>query len=132
MLAMRFRPDVFIVEYNAKFPPVVEFVMDYDPSHVWRGGDYFGASLASWQGLMSASGYKLVACSSTGVNAFFVRSEHSAAFADVPTDLRDLYMPGTYGYIAGNGHPTSTRTVEQMIHNGHSGRRQVSSRDRTE
>lgn len=132
MLATGLLPDVVIVEYNAKFPPPIEFVMDYDPSHVWTRGDFFGASLASWQRLMSASGYRLVACNSTGVNAFFVRSEHSAAFADVPTDERDLYMPGSYDYLPGSGHPTSPRTVEHLIGNSRSGKKRGSPRNRAE
>ena len=50
LLSNKVSPKLFIVEYNAKFPPNVEFKIDYDTSHTWRGDDYFGASLKSSRG----------------------------------------------------------------------------------
>ena len=44
-------PKVFIVEYNAKFFPPIEFIIDYDENHKWTGDDYFGASLTSLEKL---------------------------------------------------------------------------------
>jgi hypothetical protein len=41
-------PKLFIVEYNAKFIPPIEFEMSYDENHQWLGDDYFGASLTSF------------------------------------------------------------------------------------
>ena len=38
-------PRVIVIEYNAKLPPDLEWVMPYNPSHMWDGSDYFGASL---------------------------------------------------------------------------------------
>ena len=34
LLAAGVAPDVFVVEYNAKFPPGIEFEMPYDEGHV--------------------------------------------------------------------------------------------------
>jgi hypothetical protein len=68
-------PRVVIVEYNAKYRPPVEWVMKYDSSHSWDGTDNFGASLKSFELLLASRGYSLVGCSTTGVNAFFVRND---------------------------------------------------------
>lgn len=38
-------PRVIVIEYNAKLPPDLEWVMPYNPSRMWDGSDYFGASL---------------------------------------------------------------------------------------
>jgi hypothetical protein len=115
LLNAGFAPDIFVVEYNAKFPPPANFVMQYDPAHHWAQDDYFGASLASLQALLKGAGYQLIACNLTGVNAFFIKNIHSHLFDDVPKNLSELYMPGTYLPITTSGHPSSARTVEQMI-----------------
>ena len=66
---------VLVVEYNPKFHPPVKWVMEYNPDHSWDGGDYFGASLKSFEVLLLGKGYKLVGCNLLGVNAFFVRED---------------------------------------------------------
>jgi hypothetical protein len=110
------KPELFIVEYNAKFPPPIEFVMPYDEGHRWQADDYFGASLASWSKLFAANAYRLAACNRTGSNAFFVHRRHEAAFADVPLDdLSALYFPGNYLVLPQSGHPTSPKTVTALI-----------------
>jgi hypothetical protein len=46
-------PRVVITEYNASYPPPIEFVVPYHPQRTWDGSNYFGASLAlngeAWQ-----------------------------------------------------------------------------------
>jgi len=67
---------VVIVEYSPKYQPPVKWVMKYNPSHSYDGfSDYLGASLKSFEILLSAKGYKLVGCSLFGINAFFVRED---------------------------------------------------------
>jgi hypothetical protein len=67
---------VVIVEYSPKYQPPVKWVMKYNPSHSYDGfSDYLGASLKSFEILLSAKGYKLVGCSLFGINAFFVRAD---------------------------------------------------------
>tara|TARA_B100000315_G_scaffold71390_1_gene65060 strand:+ start:1056 stop:1847 length:792 start_codon:yes stop_codon:yes gene_type:complete len=67
---------VVIVEYNPKYQPPVKWVMEYNPNHSYDGSsDYLGASLKSFEILLSAKGYKLVGCNLLGVNAFFVRAD---------------------------------------------------------
>lgn len=93
LLLARIRPGLFVVEYNGRFAPGIEFVMPYDPAHTWAGDDFFGASISSWVLLFEQHNYRLVACNVTGVNAFFVPLEADSNFGDVPTELRKLFMP---------------------------------------
>jgi hypothetical protein len=105
-------PEIFVVEYNAKFPPSVEFEMPYDESHTWRPGfDFFGVSLLSWVKTFEPAGYSLVACNRNGVNAFFVKTSAMERFADVPKAIEGHYRPGTYLECPASGHRTDARTV---------------------
>jgi hypothetical protein len=91
------KPKLFIVEYNARFPPPIKFQIDYDPTHQWKGDDYFGASLYSFFELFAKHGYKLVCCNShTGANAFFVDASFSHLFTDVPKTIHDIYVEPNY------------------------------------
>jgi hypothetical protein len=107
-------PDVFIVEYNAKFPPGVEFEMPYNKDHRWQSDDYFGASLQRWVKIFAPAGYTLVACNDNGVNAFFVKTTHMPQFTDVPTNIEVLYRNGSYYRYPTTGHATSPKTVCHM------------------
>src|SRR5574340_968460 len=78
------RPEILIVEYNAKFPPPVRWSIAYDAQHQWDGSDYQGASLQSFVDLLATFEYRLVACNITGSNAFFIQQRHAPKFADVP------------------------------------------------
>lgn len=80
------QPRVLVVEYNAKFPPPVCLAIDYTPEFRWHEDDYQGASLMAW--CESLLGYRLVACSLGGVNAFFVRQDLAGNFPiSTPADL---------------------------------------------
>lgn len=68
-------PRVIIIEMNAKFPPPAEWIMPYNPSHIWDGTDNQGASLESLTLLGKEKGYRLVATNINGTNAFFVRDD---------------------------------------------------------
>jgi hypothetical protein len=115
VLAAGFRPKIIICEYNAKFPPPVEFRIAYDPGHAWNGSDYFGASLQSFVNLLAPQDYRLVACNITGANAFFVHKADAAAFADVPTAIRHIFVPANYGIVVGMGHPTAPQTIKTFL-----------------
>lgn len=109
-------PKLFIVEYNAKFPPPVKWQVDYDAKHKWQGDDYFGASLASFTDLFEKNKYKLVCCNShTGANAFYVRDEFSGDFTDVPLDIDRIYVPPRYSLYQSVGHKNSVRTIEKIF-----------------
>jgi hypothetical protein len=63
------------MEYNGRWTPPTEWVMPYNPDHVWDGSICFGASLTSLAKLAHRYGYRLVGCESRGINAFFVRKD---------------------------------------------------------
>lgn len=63
-------PRVVIVEYNAKFPPDIEWKQAYNPSHIWRGTDWHGASLKAFEILGRNKGYRLVGTNLRGVMLF--------------------------------------------------------------
>lgn len=100
-------PRVVVIEYNAKFPPPMRWVIGYDPAHRWDGSDQFGASLESLTDLGRRKGYRLVGCNITGVNAFFVRSELAEGRFAEPADAAALYQPARYFLTPAfvSGHP---------------------------
>lgn len=86
----RRRPHVVVIEYNALAGPSW-WVQPYDPEREWDHTAWHGAGLTALTWLCNRYGLSLVGCDSTGVNAFFVRGDRSAAFnAGGP---RDHYMP---------------------------------------
>lgn len=99
-------PRVVIIEYNASFPPPIEFVVRYDPQRTWDGSNYFGASLASLAKLGGQKGYALVGCNLAGANAFFVRTDLLSCFHE-PYTAEEHYEPARYemGLSLRNGHP---------------------------
>lgn len=116
LLGNGFKPKIFIVEYNAKFPPPVEFEIAYDPKHIWKSDDYYGASLASFNNLFNKFGYRLVCCNShTGVNAFFVDSSSAEFFSDVPNDIDEIYVEPRHHRYTKYGHTPSLRTINRII-----------------
>jgi hypothetical protein len=119
LLASGLKPALFIVEYNAKFPPPVPFQIVYDPHHTWQGDDYFGASLTSFDRLFARFGFQLVCCNShSGANAFFVDAAYATAFADVPKDIGQIYVEPRYQLYSRYGHTPSMRTIETIINRG--------------
>jgi hypothetical protein len=116
MLNHGVRPQLFIVEYNAKFIPPARFKIAYNPSHRWAGDDYFGASLADFVDLFSRFDYRLICCNAfTGANAFFVVRERNYLFEDVPDRLNDLYVPPRYNLYHKYGHTPSRRVIESVL-----------------
>jgi hypothetical protein len=109
------RPDVIALEYNARFPVGAEWVMPYNPQHTWHGDDYFGASLTSFSKLVNFFGYKCVACSVQGSNAFFVAERHLDNFLDVERDESKLYQPPLYYLIHQWAQKASSKTVIEML-----------------
>ena len=109
-------PSLIIAEYNAKFPPPILWKIKYDPNHVWRADDYFGASLSEFERVLERYSYKLVCCNShTGSNAFFVKSDFIELFRDVPEDIGKIYVPPRYQLYERFGHPQSIKTIESIF-----------------
>jgi hypothetical protein len=117
LLASGASPDIFIVEYNSKFIPPIEFVIAYNDLHTWRGGDYYGASLTSLWKLFERHGYFLVCCNLTGSNAFFVRKEHQPAFPEVPAEILELYESPKHFFtgLFDSGPPVAAETLNQIF-----------------
>lgn len=116
LLENDFLSKLFIVEYNAKFPPPIKFQIEYNPNHLWLRDDYFGASLCTFVELFSEFKYTLVCCNShTGANAFFVRNEFLDLFSDVPTDIESIYVGPRYFLYSKYGHRQSIKTIEKIF-----------------
>lgn len=111
------KPKLFIVEYNAKFPPPIRWKIDYDEAHHWNGDDYFGASLSSFDDLFIKHGYTLICCNFSGANAFFIRNDLLHHFNDVPRDMGALFYGPRYYLFQAYGHKASARTIEQILRN---------------
>jgi hypothetical protein len=109
-------PKVFIIEYNAKFPPPIKWTIKYDANYMWDKTDYQGASLALFGELLTKFSYTLVCCNAaTGSNAFFVRNEYLPYFVDIPENIEDIFVGCRYQLYQRWGHPPSPKTVERML-----------------
>lgn len=106
-------PKVIIVEYNGKFPPPIKFI--YPVDEPWDGSDFSGCSLQSWIELLGQYQYTLVCCNVTGVNAFFVQNKYLDAFADVPKDVTEIFMPPDYNWFVSSGHAVSARSIASFL-----------------
>jgi len=116
LLESGLKPGLFIVEYNAKFPPPVRFTIAYDADHRWQHDDYFGASLCSFVDLFARFGYMLVCCNAhTGANAFFVEERYREHFGDVPDAVGDIFVAPHQHLLNRHGQPTSPKTVRQLF-----------------
>lgn len=115
LLESRINPKLFIVEYNAKFPPPIQWKIEYDKAHVWGGDDYYGASLGSFNTLFNRHGYTLVCCNISGVNAFFVRDDLLDYFKDIPRDINELFFAPQYYLFQSYGHSPSPKTIQQFF-----------------
>ncbi len=115
MLDKGISADIFIVEYNSRFPSGVEFSIDYDPQHIWTGGDYYGASLEAFCNLFERFGYSLICCNAaTGGNAFFVKTNNLDKFPEVPKNRRDIYS-SPFFYVPNIGHTKAVKTIQRVL-----------------
>jgi hypothetical protein len=101
------RPRVIVIEYNAKFPPPMSIVQEYQPDNIWKGTDYMGASLEALVRLGSRLGYSLVGTNFVGLNAFFVRNDLLGGNFQAPFSAENHYNRAKYFlwklYVS--GHP---------------------------
>jgi hypothetical protein len=97
------KPRVVAIEYNSKFPPDFEWVMEYNAKHLWEKDDNMGASLKSLELLGRQKGYSLVGTNVAGANAFFVREDLTANLFAAPATSENLYNPPRWGarYFSG-------------------------------
>jgi hypothetical protein len=90
-----YKPRVVCIEYNASFGSTQEFCQT-EQNHSKLGGNFFGASLLSYQKLGTELGYTLVACNLAGNNAFFVRSDLVGNHFPAAGDIQKIYQPPRY------------------------------------
>lgn len=111
----KYRPRVVVIEYNATYPPSISWVMTYAPSYSSNQTTYFGASLASLETLAMQKGYRLVGCSFSGVNAFFVREDLVGDRFCEPHTALNHYEPPRYFLLNRNvGHPRAFGEFESI------------------
>jgi hypothetical protein len=84
---------VLVVEYNALFPPQVDWKVDYAADKVWKWTEHFGASLKAFELWGREAGYQLVGCDLGGVNAFFVRQDLAGEHFAQPATAENFYEP---------------------------------------
>ena len=100
------QPRVVVIEYNAALRPPLSLVVPYDPKARWNGSSYFGASLEALVRLGREKGYRLVGCSFSGANAFFVKDEVAGTHFLDPATAEEHYEPSRYFFSAlTSGHP---------------------------
>ncbi len=92
------------IEYNASYPPTMEFEVPYDPDGHWTEGNYFGASLRTLTSIAADKDMILVGCDLAGCNAFFVDRTHADQFA-APFTAEHHYEPARYPMLKHRGHP---------------------------
>lgn len=97
-------PRVVIIEYNAKFPPDFEWVMEYNEKHIWHGDDEQGASLKALELLGEKLGFQLVGTNVMGANAFFVRADLAKDLFVKPATAEKLYNPTRWMMQYKSGH----------------------------
>jgi hypothetical protein len=99
-------PRVVVIEYNAKFPPNFEWVMEYNAKHIWSGDDKQGASLKSLELLGIKLGYQLVGTNIMGINAFFVKESLAKNLFVKPATAEKVYNAARWTRQYISGHPS--------------------------
>ncbi len=103
--AMRTRSRAACVEYNAHFPPAVDYETPYVAGAFWDGSNLFGASLKALERIAAEKGMALVGCDLLGVNAYFVASELTGELFPRPFTAEHHYQPARYQLVRGQrGH----------------------------
>ena len=100
-----YKCDIIICEYNAIHLADECKIIIYDKNGKWDGSNYFGASLISFNKLLTKYNYSLVYCENMGVNAFFIHNDilKDYNFKNVG-DITKLYKPAKYGNGPNGGH----------------------------
>ncbi len=104
-------PRVLEIEYNSHISPNESKSIEYNPNFVWKGDDYYGASLLALVKLGIKKGYTLIGCDSTGTDSFFIQNDLVKGKFLIQ-DINEIFRPprfrGGHGQI---GHPKSNRIM---------------------
>jgi hypothetical protein len=102
---------VACIEYNASYPPMVEWEVPYDPSATWDGTNCFGASLKTLERIGQRKRLALVGCDFHGVNAFFVEESECGEKFLGPYTAEQHFQPPRYTLVQHRGHPASPKAL---------------------
>ena len=94
------KPRVIVVEYNPIFGPSKNIVVkeeENENNNWWSHEFMYGASLKAYELLLK--NYSLVACSSSGANAFFVHNEEDLSKFQGPFTSENYYENEKYYLI---------------------------------
>lgn len=89
-------PRVVIIEYNAKYPPPMEWIKVNNKNLKFDKTDSMGSSLKSLELLGKEKGYSLVGCGISGANAYFVRNDLLEDHFCKPYTAENHYQPARY------------------------------------
>ena len=107
------RPSVIVVEYNASFglhPVTVPYDPAFERHARHPSGWYHGASITALARLCARHGYKLVAVSEAGGNAFFVPAGSARPALDPATAYRENALRNRWS------HTTASEQWAQIEH----------------
>ena len=109
-----YRPKVVVIEYNATFPPHIDFVGAQDDS-------YFGASALALSKLAKEKEYTLVCC--TRSNIFFVRDDIVQELGVVQPTVEEAFRHDHITYVVStqHGNPFLTRDLPFVRTSGFKG-----------
>ncbi len=91
------------IEYNCTMPPNVAMAVPYDPSAVWDGSAWYGASLKTMENIGHGKNMALVGCDLPGINCYFVAIDEARGRFREPFDSATHYEPPRY-YPFGKQH----------------------------
>lgn len=102
---IKFKPRVFCIEYNAHYPPSMNYEVPYKNNGTWEGTTFFGASLKALENIGRENGYSLVCCDIFGINAFFIRDDLcSTELFLAPFTAENHYEPPRFNNVHMRGH----------------------------
>ena len=105
---------VSCIEYNAAFPPNVEWEVPYDPDSIWDGTSRYGASLKTLERIGREKGLALVGCDFHGVNAFFIKESECGDKFLAPYTAEQHFEPPRYPLVGHRGHPANPKTFSPV------------------
>jgi hypothetical protein len=100
--AITTRSRAACIEYNAHFPPTIEYEVPYRKGVVWDGGSkWWGASLMKLASVAAKKNMALVGCDLLGVNAYFVDRVLTGDLFPHPFTAEYHYQPPRHAFVRG-------------------------------
>jgi hypothetical protein len=112
--ALKLTARAACIEYNAHFPPAVDFEVPYVQGAAWDGSNWFGASLKTISAIAEKKDMVLVGCDLAGTNCYLVHKDQAGDLFPEPFTAEHHYQPPRFDFIrSSRGH--SRRTFAQDI-----------------